>query len=172
MGKPRQQKSGAKKKRKVRRGNGKLVNADGKPITLQLVHADLQTLAQVCQQNFQQMSQNDTVLVDMATTNGIHCRAMMKAIEEHGIELQPFIDAELAQREKELEEMKKKEESVKKQIAEAMEKASASVVQPPEAQDGDHEPPPDPPEQNEDGPLIFSATPEETEETNAVGEDN
>jgi len=118
------------------------------------------------------MSQNDTVLVDMATTNGIHCRAMMKAIEEHGIELQPYIDAELAQREKELEEMKEKEEAVKRQIAEAMEKASESIVQPAEVQDGDHEPPPDPPEQSEDGPLIFSATPAETEETNVVGEDN
>lgn len=138
---------------------------------MQAVHADLQTLAQVCQQNFQQMSQNDKLLVDMATTNGIHVRAMMRALDEHGIELQPFIDAELAQRDKELKEMAEKEESVKKQIAEAMEKASDGIVQPPEVQEGDHEPPPETPETDEDAPLIFSAGADE-EDPDVVRESN
>jgi len=130
-------------------------------------------LAQVCQQNFNQMSSNDKVLIDMATTNGIHVRAMMEAIKEHGIELQPYIDAELKKREDELKKMAEKEEAVKKQVQEAIEGAS-SVVQPAENQEGDHEPPPDPPptEEDEEAPLIFSGAPDAAEEANVVGKDS
>lgn len=167
MAKPRQRKSGNRPgKRRPRSGpNGK-----GRVLTLELLHADLQTLAQVCQMNFQQMSQNDKVLIDMTTTNGIHVRAMMEALKDHEIELQPYIDAELERRQKELEEMRSKEEAVKKQVQEALEKAS-DVVQPAEVQDGDHEPPPDPPPaDDDDAPLVFGAQPEE-EATDVIGKD-
>lgn len=129
-------------------------------------------LAQVCQQNFQQMSQNDRVLIDMTTTNGIHVRAMMEAIKEHGIELQPFIDAELKRREDELKELQAKEEAVKRQVQEAIE--GASIVQPAENQEGEHEPPPDPPpsEPDDDEPLIFSGAPDEAEAEDVVGQDS
>jgi hypothetical protein len=99
------------------------------------------------------MSQNDRVLIDMTTTNGIHVRAMMGAISDHDIELQPFIDTEIKNRQAEMEEMIKKEE--------VMSRAS-SVIQQAEDQEGDLEPP-DPllaPRDEEEAPLIFRGTPD------------
>lgn len=112
------------------------------------------------------MSQNDQTLVDMATTNGIHIRAMMDAIKEHGIDLQPYIDTVLAQREKELKEIAEKEAAAKKQVEEALQKAKTgeNLIQPPEFQEGEHEPPEIP--EAEEAPLIFSAE----EEQNVVRE--
>lgn len=125
----------AKRKDKNRKRNKKPM------LTLTAVHADLQMLAQVCQQNFMQMSQNDKVLVDMATTNGIHINAMMKALVDNEIELQPYIDAEIEKRNKELKEIQERTEALKGQVQEAVEKAS--IVQPAEHQEGDYEPPDD-----------------------------
>jgi len=105
------------------------------------------------------MSQNDKILVDMAATNSIHINAMMKAIKDHGIELQPYIDAELVQRDKELKEIAEREAAAKKQVEEALKKAKngAGLVQPPEFQEGEHEPPKETPEVDDEAPLIFGA---------------
>ena len=119
------------------------------------------------------MAQNDRVLIDMTTTNGIHVHAMMKAIKEHGIELQPFIDAEIKNRQAEMAEMAKREE--------VMSKAS-SVVQQAEDQEGeeDYEPPPGPSADDplpiskgeENALLIFRGTPDEEEESDVVRKDS
>lgn len=88
--------------------------------------------------NFQQMSNNDKVLVDMAVTNTVNIRAIMAYLEERDVDLQPYIDAELKRRDEEAAAAAAKQQELQKQAEEQL-KAAAK----------------EPPPEGDDSPLIF-----------------
>lgn len=127
------------------------VNAQ--PVRAVEVQQNLQQLAQVCQTNFQQMSDNDKVLVDMAVTNTVNIRAIMDYLKDQGADLQPYIDAELKRREEEQAAMQAKAEELQKQAEEQL-KAAADQ----------------PPPEGDDSPLIFGGGVGEEGEDDVIGE--
>lgn len=96
----------------------------------------VQQLADACQENFQQMSNNDRVLIDIAVTNQVNTRAVMSYLERQGADLKPFIDDELKRREEEGQKMRAQAEEAKELAQEEIKKGA----------------PPEPPS---DEPLIF-----------------
>lgn len=110
--------------------------------------------------NFQQMSENDKTLIDMTVTNTIHIRAIMSYLDEQGVDIQPYIDAELERRNKEIEEMNAKQEELRKQAVEQLKNAA----------------PEEPPPAGADAPLIFGGDVEEEEtdefRKSSLAEDN
>jgi ERCC4-related helicase len=110
---------------------------ENRPPTTKELQRNLQVLAQVCQQNFQTMSNNDRVLIDMSVTNTINVNAIMSYLESQGVDLKPFIEVELKKREevmkaaKEKEDLlKSKEESIKEQMNAALKKAAEEAGAP------------------------------------------
>jgi len=117
------------------------------------VQDGLQQLAQVCQVNFQQMSDNDKVLVDMAVTNTVNIRAVMDYLKERGADLQPYIDAELKRREEEAASMAARQQELQKQAEEQL-KAAAQK----------------PPPEGDDSPLIFGGGVGQEGDGDVIGE--
>ena len=115
-------------------------------VTALEVQQNLQQLAQVCQTNFGQMSQNDKVLIDMAVTNTVNIRAIMFYLEDQGVDMKPYIDKALEDRKRQQEEFAKQEADLKRQAEEQLKAAREGQPE---------EPPPADPPPDEDTHLVF-----------------
>jgi hypothetical protein len=84
-------------------------------------------------------------------TNTVNIRAIMAYLKEQGVDMQPYIDAELAEREAEAKKMAEQREKLQKQ---AVEQLKAAQEEPPPAEDAD-------------APLVFGGDVEVREEGEA-----
>lgn len=109
--------------------------ANRAPTTRELERS-LQTLANVCQQNFQVMSNNDRVLIDMAVTATVNLNAVMDYLKTQ-VDLEPFIQEVLRKREEAVKQaqereaiLKDKEKYIKDKMTEELNKAAGPAVSP------------------------------------------
>jgi hypothetical protein len=120
----------------------------------------VQGIAAACQENFKTLFSNEKALMDRTFTADVHIHALHRYLKERDPEFnpEPFIEAELAMRQQEADELKEAQQD--EMAAKAAEAADATAEENAAPPKGD------------DSPLVFGGDYQGEEVEDAVGQNS